>query len=336
MPSNTQLPPDTPESFAPESLSASDNPPEQHRSISDTALTIAAENWKPAVDLCCPHPARIRDFLLGGENSYAIDRAWCAEQLRIMPSLRRIYRDERGFLLRAIRAALQEHGIDRFLAIDTGLPSAGSLHKLVLPNDSGRVVYTDHDPVVIAHLSLLADQHPEHLACVPGAFTYPGTILSADDTKLLLAPRSPVGLVLVGVLDRIEDTHELTNALQCYTERLPAGSLVIVTHATVDGLDPADPADRALTEQMHRVCRAYATRHMPSRYLRTAEEVRHILSGLHLVDPGITFTANWHTTPAKGAPRPVESLCLAAVAEVPSVRQPHGEAATSGRLSRCA
>src|SRR4051794_8074959 len=102
MPPNTQLPPHTPEGFTSESESASANPLEQHRSISDTALAIAAGNWKPALDLCCPHPARIRDFLLGGENSYEIDRAWCTEQLRIMPSLRRICRDERGFLLRAV------------------------------------------------------------------------------------------------------------------------------------------------------------------------------------------------------------------------------------------
>lgn len=304
-------------------------------SASDKALKVVAERWEPTTDLCCPHPARIRDFLLGGKHSYALERAWCGEQLRIMPSLRRVCHDERAFLLRAVHCAVEEHGIDRILAIGTGLPFTDPVHDLVLSHESGRVVYADNDRCVLAHLDLLADEHPDDVACVAGDFLVPGTILLAEATQSLLADRSPVCMVLVGVLDAIKDTDELTAALRAYTERLPAGSLVIISHATVDGLDPANPADADLAEQMRRVCRAYADVHMPPRYLRTAEELRHILAGLDLVEPGITFTTDWRPITPTNATRHAESLCLAAVAAVPGRTTPRTDGAASGALSRC-
>jgi hypothetical protein len=40
--------------------------------VSDTALRIEAREWRPSTDLCCPNPARIRDYLLGGNHTYAL------------------------------------------------------------------------------------------------------------------------------------------------------------------------------------------------------------------------------------------------------------------------
>jgi hypothetical protein len=250
-----------------------------------------------------------------------------------MPSLRRVCHDEGAFLLRAVHYALHEHGIDRFLVIGGGLPSAGAVHDLVIPHESGRVVYADDDMSVILHLERLALEYPQ-VSCVRGSFVFPGSILFAEATKQLMACGRPVCLVLCGVLDAIADTEQLTATLQDYTTRLPAGSLVVATHATVDGLDPAAPPDRALAEQMRRVCQAYAGQHRPPRHLRTAEELQRTLGGLDLIDPGLTFTAGWRNCRWASTARPAESLCLAVVAAVPGAPSPR-TLPVSGAASRC-
>jgi hypothetical protein len=286
-------------------------------SISDTALLIAARQWEPpSLDLVNVNPARVKDRFLGGDKAFALDRAWCANATHIMPSLPRVYRDERDFLRRAVRFAKRKRRIHRFIVVGAGLPYARPVHDDVLPHPRGQVVYADHDEYVTAHLDLFVAERCQ-IASIRGDILVPGTILLDDNVQLLLRNGTPVCMVLNGVLETIADTGEATAALQCFTERLPSGSLVIATHATVDGLDTGDSADVALAKQRRQLCETYgATTYRPPRHLRTAGELRDILSDLKLVQPGITYTSDWHNLRSARGLRPAESLCLAAVAEV--------------------
>ncbi|MFI5591233.1 SAM-dependent methyltransferase [Amycolatopsis sp. NPDC051758] len=298
-------------------------------SISDTALKIAADQWEPPpLDLANASPARIRDFFLGGDKSFALDRDWCANATRLVASLPWIYRDERDFLHRAIRFAQRKRRIHRFLVIGAGLPFARPVHDDVLPHRDGLVVYAEPDEYVAAHLDLFTADLPQ-VSAVRGDFLEPGTILFADAVRALLRDDTPVCVVLTGVLETIADTDDATATLRCYTERLPAGSLVVATHATVDGLDTGDAADAALAERRQQLCRTYRnTAHQPPRHLRTTEQLQDILTGLRLVQPGITHTSAWHNPRPRPGIRPVESLCLAAVADV---RKPRPRPITSGQ-----
>jgi hypothetical protein len=297
-------------------------------SISDTALRIAAHQWKPPpLDLLNVNPARIKDHYLGGDKAFALDRAWCANATRRVPSLPRIYRDERDFLHRAIRFAKRKRRIHQFLVIGAGLPYARSVHDDVLPHPCGKVVYADPDEYVTAYLDLLVPELPQ-IAAVQGDFLEPGTILFDDAVRMLLRNHKPVCLVLTCVLETIAETDEATAALQCYTERLPAGSLVIATHATVEGLDTGDSADVALAGQRRQLCQTYGTAYRPPCHLRTAAELLDILGGLRLVQPGITYTSAWHNAGAARGLRPAESLCLAAVADVRRTRTPRSTSAS--------
>ncbi|MEU0529162.1 SAM-dependent methyltransferase [Amycolatopsis tolypomycina] len=290
-------------------------------SISDTALKVAADQWKPPpLDLVNASPARIRDFFLGGDQSFAVDRDWCANASRLVACMLWVYRDERDFLHRAIRYAKRNRGIHRFLVIGAGLPFARPVHEDVLSHRRGVVVYAEPEEYVAAHLDLFAADLPQ-VSAVRGDFLEPGTILFSAGVRALLRDDDPVCVVLTGVLETIADTDDATVALRCYTERLPAGSLVIATHATVDGLDTGDAADSALAERRRLLCRTYGrTAYRPPRYLRTAGQLRDILAGLKLVQPGITHTSDWRNPQPAGGARPAESLCLAAVATVPSRR----------------
>ncbi|WP_372672701.1 SAM-dependent methyltransferase [Amycolatopsis kentuckyensis] len=297
-------------------------------SISDKALKIAADEWTPPpLDLENENPSRIRDFYLGGDRSFAVDRDWCTNATRLVPPLPRVYRDERDFLSRAIRFATQRRGIHRFLVLGAGLPFARPVHDDVLPHPHGRVVYVEPDDYVAAHLKLFAQKLPQ-IAAVQGDFLEPGTVLFHDSVHALLRTGTPIGLVLTGVLETIADTRDAIAALKCFTERLPPGSVVVVTHATVDGLDTGEAADAALAERRRLLCRTYGrTAHRPPCHLRTAEQLREILAGLRLVQPGITHTSAWHSPrPARGF-RPAESLCLAAVAGVRKPRPPRSMSA---------
>lgn len=292
-------------------------------SISDTALKIAARPWTPPpLDLVNENPARIRDFYLGGDWSFAVDRGWCSNATRLVPCLPRIYRAERDFLRRAIRFAKHRRGIHRFLIFGAGLPFTRPVHDDILPHPHGAVVYVEPDEYVAAHLNVFAPALPQ-IAAVQGDFLEPGTVLFDDSVRALLRPGAPIGVVLTGVLETIADTRDATTALRCFTERLPPGSLVIASHASVDGLDTGDAADAALAERRRRLCRTYGrTAHRPPCHLRTAGQLRDILARLRLVQPGITHTAAWHDSrPARGV-RPAESLCLAAVAGVRRARPP--------------
>src|SRR5262245_25841920 len=65
-----------------------------------------AEPWGPApdgLDVSAPHPARVRNYWLGGRDFYAADRAAAEEVGRSFPHLAETARAERAFLVRAVR-----------------------------------------------------------------------------------------------------------------------------------------------------------------------------------------------------------------------------------------
>src|SRR6266853_1967052 len=53
------------------------------------------------IDVSVPNPARMYDYLLGGKDNYAADRAAAQEILSAFPAVRRAAQANRGFLVRA-------------------------------------------------------------------------------------------------------------------------------------------------------------------------------------------------------------------------------------------
>ncbi|MGI5202536.1 SAM-dependent methyltransferase [Spirillospora sp. CA-108201] len=92
------------------------------------------------------HSARVYDYLLGGKDNYAADRAAAEEVVRIAPYMRTPVRADRDFMVRAARHLAAERGVRQFLDAGTGLPTSPNLHEVVQEADpSGRVVYVDND-----------------------------------------------------------------------------------------------------------------------------------------------------------------------------------------------
>jgi S-adenosyl methyltransferase len=113
-------------------------------------------NGAPAFDTSVAHQARIYDYLLGGKDNYAADRAAAEAVLTIYPEMAFNARANRAFLGRAVRYLAGEAGIRQFLDIGTGIPTAGNTHQVpqqIAPES--RVVYVDYDPIVLAHARAL-------------------------------------------------------------------------------------------------------------------------------------------------------------------------------------
>ena len=113
-----------------------------------------------AFDTTIAHPARVYDYLLGGKDNFAADRAAGDTIVRAFPDVVRIARLQRHFLAGAVRYLASRAGIRQFLDIGTGLPVDENTHgfaQRIAPQS--RTVYVDNDAVVLVHARALLDQH---------------------------------------------------------------------------------------------------------------------------------------------------------------------------------
>src|ERR1700754_2894510 len=102
-------------------------------------MTVGSPN--PPIDTSKPHPARVYDYLLGGKDHYLVDAEFGAQ---FPEDAKRLAKQNRGFMQRAVKH-VAELGVDQFLDIGTGIPTAPNLHQIVqgvIP--SARIVYVDN------------------------------------------------------------------------------------------------------------------------------------------------------------------------------------------------
>jgi hypothetical protein len=106
----------------------------------------ASKNAPLPFDTSTAHQARMYDYVLGGKDNYAADRAAAEEWAKVDPGIVFTARANRAFLGRVVRCLTAEAGIRQFLDIGTGIPTAGNTHQVaqsVAPET--RVVYVDYD-----------------------------------------------------------------------------------------------------------------------------------------------------------------------------------------------
>jgi S-adenosyl methyltransferase len=97
------------------------------------------------IDTNTPQSARVYDFLLGGKDNFAADRAVGATLIDLVPTLPVQVKANRAFLARSVRYLVGEAGIRQFLDIGTGIPTANNVHEVaqqIAPET--RVLYVDY------------------------------------------------------------------------------------------------------------------------------------------------------------------------------------------------
>ena len=103
-------------------------------------------------------------------------------------------------------------GVRQFLDIGTGMPTADSTHDVAQrAAPESRIVYVDHDPVVISHARALLTSSPAGKTDYIQADLRDWETISAGARRTLDFSR-PVGVLLIAVLHFIldaEDPHQL-------------------------------------------------------------------------------------------------------------------------------
>jgi len=180
-----------------------------------------------ALDTSVPNPARIWNYWVGGKDNFAADREAADKVLEAMPAMPLIARLVRRFLIDVVYQLADEYGIRQFLDIGTGLPTADNTHDVAQrAAPESRIVYVDHDPVVLSHAQALLTSSAE------GETDY----LLADlrDTGTILAEaartldfRQPVAVMLIAVLHFIPDGDDPYGIVKQLMDAVPTGGPVL-------------------------------------------------------------------------------------------------------------
>jgi hypothetical protein len=263
----------------------------------------------PEINSSQPHPARIYDYFIGGENNFPADRETAAQVLRRSPAAQVAARENRAFLGRAVRYLTAEAGITQFLDIGSGLPATNNVHQVaqdIAP--SARVVYVDNDPLVHAHAqALLASAPAGRTAYLHGDLRDPAAILSHPDTRAVLDFGQPVALMLVAVLHFVPDEFQPAQIIATLLGALPPGSYLVASHLSTQH----DPAATSAGQQTMRE----AGMTMQKRNSDVFAELA--FSGLDLVPPGVVLASEWRPAGDGPRPAPAEVNCYAGVARKP-------------------
>ena len=225
----------------------------------------------PGFDISVANQARMYDYLLGGKDNYAADRAAIDAQLAIYPDVAFAARANRAFLGRAVRYLAAEAGIRQFLDIGTGIPTAGNTHQVaqeIAPES--RVVYVDYDPIVLAHARALLISHEA------GATDYVDADLRDTDAILHAIPES-------------DDPNGIVGRLM---DAVPSGSHLAVSHMGTGLLDST--TQHGLEDHSGRAMQQRLT-------ARSREEVARFFAGMDLVPPGVVRIEDWRPEAGAGA-----------------------------------
>jgi hypothetical protein len=236
-----------------------------------------------SVDPSIPNAARIYDYLLGGKDNFAADRAAADQLLRVAPDAAVTVRENRRFLQRAVRYLAEEAGIRQFIDIGTGMPTQGNVHEIAQSVDpDARVCYVDYDPVVVNHaIALLATNG--NVAAIRGDILRPSDILADPELRKLIDFHEPVAILLVAILHFIDDSKSPYQLVDSLKSAMPSGGYLVLSHVTDDGI-PADVSRDA--QKIYRNASASITP-------RSHDEVVRFFDGLDLVDPGLVDASQW-------------------------------------------
>ena len=255
------------------------------------------------IDTSVPHSARIWNYWLGGKDNCEADRVAGDAWVATAPEIRDIARASRQFLARAVRHLVEQEGVRQFLDVGTGLPTAENTHEVAQRHaPDARIVYVDHDPMVLAHARALLSSTPEGVTHYVDA--------DMDDTAKIIVEAGdildlgrPVALLFMGVLGHVADYDEARALVRTLLDALPSGSFLVIS----DGSE-AEAIREAEKDYAESGAIPYAN--------RSRAEVAGFFEGLEWVEPGLVNVNLWRPASSTGVsalpgaqtPEPVNSF----------------------------
>jgi hypothetical protein len=244
-------------------------------------------------DTSVAHIARVYDYWLGGVDHFPADAAFAERAIALNPDIVCTARSNRAFLARTVRYLAETAGIRQFLDIGTGIPTANNTHEVAQSVASScRVVYVDHDPVVLSHARALLTTAPEGMTCyIDADLRDPEKILAGAAGTIDFS--LPVAVMLIAVLHLIPDDGAYA-AVRQLMDAIPPGSFLTISHPASD-LD-----DGVMVTMASQLNDLIAQQARP----RSRAEVARFFDGLELVEPGVVRVPGWRAASASEADAP--------------------------------
>ncbi len=235
------------------------------------------------IDVTVPSVARMYDYLLDGKDNYPADRTATEQLLQQVPSMKVLALNNRNFLRRVVRVLAEDYGISQFVDHGSGLPTVDNVHEIVQRiNPDARVVYTDNDPIVLAHGRALLEQN-ENTAVITADFRDTESIWGSDEVKRLIRPDEPIAALFVSVLHCIKDSDDPAGVIDRVRAKLPPGSFLVVCQLVSED----EETRRGVTEFMDVSTGGNWGR------VREPADVAGYLHGLELLEPGLVEVSTW-------------------------------------------
>lgn len=240
------------------------------------------------LDISRPSPARIYDYMLGGQHYFEADVGAAGRILNAVPEIKDTAWACRGFHQRAA-AWIARQGVRQFIDIGSGLPTVGNTHEVVKKvHPEARVVYVDIDPMVKLHSRTIIESSVT-ISVICGDLREPEAVLGNSSLQALIDPAEPTGLLMTGVMMFVSESSDPWGLVRHYVRQLVPGSYFSLSHLTHDAKPPA-------AVEGFRAVFDTATQHM---YFRSRAEIARFFAGLELVPPyeggkpEVTYTGIW-------------------------------------------
>ncbi len=263
-------------------------------------------DWRETFRPDIPSAARVYDYLLGGKDNYPADRAVAESMIAQLPNVRTAVQWNRAFLRRVIRYLVGEAGIRQIVDIGAGLPTVGNTHEIALQaSPDARVVYVDHDPVVLSHARNMLHGVP-NTAIIERDLLAPDEILADPVLRSLIDFGEPAAFLFLSILHFVSDEAGPARLIARLVEPFPAGSHVAISHATPDAVPEVNDVERVFdeaTEQAH---------------VRSRVDIAKLVAGMEILEPGLAWPPEWRPDPGDPVPaNAAESYYCVVVARKP-------------------
>ena len=263
------------------------------------AMEGSSSGKLPGFDTGVANAARMWNYWIGGKDNFRADREAGEQVLEAMPALPLVARMLRRFLITTVDE-LTAAGVRQFLDIGTGLPTADNTHDVAQrAAPESRIVYVDHDPVVISHAQALLTSSAAGKTDYIQADLRDWATISAGAQRTLDFSR-PVAVLLIAVLHFILDAEDPHRMISRMMADLAPGSYLVIAHAASDieaGTAAAMAQSYNATSSLTITPRDRAT-------------VARFFDGMEMTGPGLMPLAQWWgSSPATTAGSGLSCYC---------------------------
>lgn len=266
----------------------------------------------PSIDTTRPSIARTYDAALGGKDNFEVDRAVMRQVLEAMPDFGQMATDNRNWLIRVVRFIVRETGVDQFLDVGSGLPTAENTHQAAQRLDPGvRVAYVDNDPACQEFGRAFLEENA-HTRFVEADLTKPHDLLARPEVDRFLDLDRPVALIQCSTFHHIADEKAPRKLAEAYRTALAPGSYLALSH----GFDPDDSG--YYTTLARGVEEAFRDSGFGDVHYRTRPEIQSYFGDWEMIEPGLVPLRDWWPDgPHIRAKSDADKLMVGAVARKP-------------------